>query len=52
MRLQGVDAHLRLHGQGKPGTSTVTRTSASTTPTQQKAVFRGHVVVTTETASS
>jgi len=47
IRLQGVNLTFSFVAQGKPDTSTVTSEECFYNPTQQKASFRGHVVVKT-----
>jgi lipopolysaccharide export system protein LptA len=47
IRLQGVNLTFSFVAQGKPDTSTVTSDECFYNPAQQKASFRGHVVVKT-----
>ena len=47
IRLQGVNLTFAFVSQGKPDSSTVTSDECFYNPTQQKASFRGHVVVKT-----
>jgi LPS export ABC transporter protein LptC/lipopolysaccharide transport protein LptA len=48
IRLQGVNLTFAFVAKGKPGTSTVTADECFYNPNQQKASFRGHVVVKTD----
>lgn len=47
-RLKGVEVNLTYMAQGKPGKATITADDGVYTAALQKAVFRGHVHVTTE----
>ena len=47
-RLKGVEVNLTYMAQGQPGKATITADDGVYTATLQKAVFRGHVHVTTE----
>jgi len=47
IRLQGVNLTFAFVAKGKPDTSTVTSDDCFYNPAQQKAAFRGHVVVKT-----
>ncbi len=47
MRLRGVILTFTFVSQGQPSTGTITSDTCTYSPSHQKAVFRGHVVVTT-----
>ena len=47
-RLRGVEVNLTYMAKGEPGKATIVADQGLYAPAQQKAVFRGHVHVTTE----
>ena len=47
-RLRGVEVNLTYMAKGQPGKATIVADQGVYAPTQQKAVFQGHVHVTTE----
>lgn len=47
-RLRGVEVNLTYMAKGEPGKATIVADQGLYAPTQQKAVFQGHVHVTTE----
>jgi LPS export ABC transporter protein LptC/lipopolysaccharide transport protein LptA len=47
-RLRGVEVNLTYMAKGQPGKATIVADTGFYSPTQQKAVFQGHVHVTTE----